>query len=231
MKAQVYIAAAVGIVLLSGLIALLLLRLRSSRLALTIDQGKAAAILGAAVDGIITIDEHGVIESFNPAAERLFGYRAAEVLGRNVRMLMPEPYRSEHGRYLSNYLTTGRARIIGIGREVTGLRKDGSTFAMELAVGESRSGGRRLFAGIVRDISERKKSEQQLRDSETKTRAILETAVDGIITIDQQGTILTANPVTERIFGYRIDEMVDHKVNMLMPDPIAAPMTAISSAT
>ena len=99
-----------------------------------------------------------------------------------------------------------------------GLRKDGSTFAMELAVGKSRSGGRPLFAGIVRDISERNKSEQE-RNSEAKTRAILETAVDGIITIDPQGMILTANPATERIFGYRIDEMVGHKVNMLMPDP------------
>ena len=132
---------------------------------------------------------------------------------------MPEPYRSEYDRYVGKYLTTGRARSIGIGREMMGLRKDGSTFAMELAVGKSRSGGRPLFAGIVRDISERNKSEQELRNSEAKTRAILETAVDGIITIDPQGMILTANPATERIFGYRIDEMVGHKVNMLMPDP------------
>ena len=132
---------------------------------------------------------------------------------------MPEPYQSEHDRYLKTYLTTGRAGIIGIGREVRGLRKDGSTFPMELAVGESRSDGRRLFAGMVRDISERKQSEQRLRDSETKTRAILETAVDGVITIDQQGTMLSANPATERLFGYRVDEMVGHKVNMLMPEP------------
>src|SRR5512132_288900 len=120
---------------------------------------------GRPPDGIITIDEQGLIEAFNPAAERLFGYRAAEVLGRNVGTLMPEPYQSEHDRYLKTYLTTGRASIIGIGREVRGLRKDGSTFPMELAVGESRSGGRPLFAGIVRDISERKKSEEELRDS------------------------------------------------------------------
>ena len=132
---------------------------------------------------------------------------------------MPEPYRSEHDRYLGNCLTTSRARTIGIGREVMGVRQDGSTFAMELAVGKSRSGGRPLFAGIARDFSQRKKSEQELRDSETKTRAILETAVDGIITIDQQGTMLSANPATERIFGYRVDEMVGHKVNMLMPEP------------
>ena len=132
---------------------------------------------------------------------------------------MPEPYRSEYDRYVGKYLTTGRAHGIGIGREMMGLRKDGSTFAMELAVGKSHSGGRPLFAGIVRDISERNKSEQELQRSEAKTRAILETAVDGIITIDPQGMILTANPATERIFGYRIDEMVGHKVNMLMPDP------------
>jgi PAS domain S-box-containing protein len=219
MEMQAYIAALVGIAVLSGVIVFLALRLRSSRRALRIGQGRAAAILDAAVDGIITIDGDGLIESFNPAVERLFGYRAAEILGRNVRLLMPEPYRSEYDRYVGKYLTTGRARSIGIGREVMGLRKDGSTFAMELAVGKSRSGGRPLFAGIVRDISERNKSEQELRNSEAKTRAILETAVDGVITIDPQGMILTANPATERIFGYRIDEMVGHKVNMLMPDP------------
>src|SRR5512132_2440701 len=145
MQAQAYTVAVVGIAMLSGMITLVAWRLWSSRRASRIDQGKATAILAAAVDGIITIDEHGLIETFNPAAERLFGYRAAEVLGRNVRTLMPEPYQSKHDRYLKTYLTTGRAGIIGIGREVRGLRKDGSTFPMELAVAESRSGGRPLF--------------------------------------------------------------------------------------
>jgi PAS domain S-box-containing protein len=180
-------------------------------------EAETAAILAAAVDGIITIDERGQIQSFNPAAERLFGYRANEVLGQNVRMLMPEPYRSEHDHYIATYLASGTAQIVGIGREVEGLRKDGSTFAMELSVGESRSGGRRLFAGTVRDITDRKKWEQQLRESEAATRAILNTAVDGIITIDQRGTILTANPATERIFGYSAPEMVGNNVSMLMP--------------
>ncbi len=219
MEVQANTLALLAVAILAGLIALLALRLGSSRRSLRIARDETTAILAAAVDGIITIDKHGLVKGFNPAAERLFGYQAAEVIGRNVRMLMPEPYRSEHDGYLDHYLNTGEARIIGIGREVEGLRKDGSTFAMELAVGESRSGGRRLFAGIVRDISERKKSEQQLRDSEAKTRAILETAVDGIITIDPQGTILTANPATERLFGYRVNEVVGHNVNMLMPEP------------
>ena len=116
-----------------------------------------------AVDAIITIDARGSVESMNPAAEKLFGYAAEEVLGKNVKMLMPEPYRHEHDGYLHNYLTTGQKKIIGIGREVVGLRKDGSTFPMDLAVSEVKLGQRQLFTGIVRDISDRKKTEEQLR--------------------------------------------------------------------
>lgn len=208
-----------GIVIAGLLAALLMFSMWSKRRAVRTANGRTTAILAAAVDGVITIDENGKIESFNPAAERLFGYDATEVVGRNVRMLMPEPYRSQHDRYLTNYLSTGEARIIGSGREVEGLRKDGSTFAMDLAVGESRSGGHRLFAGIVRDITGRKQREQELRDSETKTRTILNTAVDGIITIDSLGVVLTANPASEHIFGYPAGEMIGRNVNMLMPEP------------
>ena len=96
------------------------------------------AIFETAVEGIITIDEHGVVESFNPAAERMFGYKAAEVIGQNVSVLMPMPYRHEHDAYISNYARTGRARIIGIGREVMGQRKDRSIFPMDLSVSEVR---------------------------------------------------------------------------------------------
>ena len=114
------------------------------------------------VDGIITISERANIESFNPAAQRLFGFTAEEVIGHNVSVLMPEPYRSQHDSYLANYTRTGVAKIIGIGREVLGLRKDGSVFPMDLAVSEFYVEGRRAFVGIVRDISERKKAEQTM---------------------------------------------------------------------
>lgn len=168
------IVAVAGIVVLAALVTLLALRLRWTRRAVRADEGITAAIVSAAVDGIITIDERGRMLSFNPAAERLFGYSTAEVLNRNVSMLMPEPYRSQHDGYLHNYRSTGAPKIIGIGREVTGRRKDGSVFPMELAVGKSPDPGPRLFAGIVRDITARKQAEEELRTAKDQAeRAIL----------------------------------------------------------
>ncbi|MGC8559980.1 MAG: PAS domain S-box protein, partial [Phycisphaerae bacterium] len=119
------------------------------------------AIVETAVDGIITINDRGLIETFNPAAEKFFGYRAKAILGKPVSMLMPEPYRSEHAHYVNHYLKTGEKRIIGIGREVVGRRKDGSTFPMFLSVGEQRGNGGKKFTGIVRDITDRKRTESQ----------------------------------------------------------------------
>jgi two-component system sensor kinase FixL len=124
------------------------------------------AILETVVDCIITIDEQGRIESFNPAVECLFGYRAAEVVGHNIAMLMPSLYREEHYGYLRQYLQRGEKWIIGTGREVVGQRRDGSTFPCELAVGEGRLGDRRVFTAIVRDITERKRTEVALRRME-----------------------------------------------------------------
>jgi PAS domain S-box-containing protein len=120
------------------------------------------AVVETAVDGIITIGERGRIETVNPAAERIFGYDAAEMIGRNVSMLMPEPYHSEHDGYLRRYLETGERRIIGVGREVVGLRKDGTRFPLDLAVSETRLDGRRFFTGIVRDITARARAAEEL---------------------------------------------------------------------
>jgi PAS domain S-box-containing protein len=129
--------------------------------ALLESEGQLRAIVDTAVDGIITIDERGSVRTMNPAAERIFGYRADEVFGKNVHMLMPSPYHEEHDRYLADYRRTGVRKIIGIGREVVGRRKDGTTFPMDLAVSETVLGNRTVFTGIVRDISERKRAEAE----------------------------------------------------------------------
>lgn len=136
-------------------------RRKQAEEALRESEARMRAIFDTAVDGIITIDERGIIERFNPAAERMFGYSEAEVTGKNVSMLMPSPYHDAHDGYLAHYLQTGEKKIIGIGREVVGLRKDGTTFPMDLAVGEMLLSERRMFTGTVRDISKRKQAEEQ----------------------------------------------------------------------
>jgi two-component system sensor kinase FixL len=127
-------------------------------------EARLQSILETVRDAIITIDERGTIESFSPAAERLFGYSAGEVVGRNVNILMPSPYHERHDDYLARYRTTGERRIIGIGRVVVGKRKDGTTFPMELAVGEAIIGGTRLFTGFVRDITESQQNRKRSQE-------------------------------------------------------------------
>lgn len=126
------------------------------------------SILETVPDGMIVIDEHGIIQSFSAAAERIFGYAAQEVCGRNVSLLMPSPHREHHDEYIQRYLRTGERRIVGIGRVVAGQRKDGSTFPIELAVGEVNHGGHRLFTGFVRDISERQQTRQRLQELQSE---------------------------------------------------------------
>ncbi len=124
------------------------------------------SIVDTAIDGIITIDARGIIRTFNKSAQNMFGYTAEEVVGKNIRMLMPEPYHSQHDDYVDNYLTTGQAKIIGIGREVEGLHKNGRRFPIDLAISEFEQDGQRGFTGLVRDITERKELERQYRHSQ-----------------------------------------------------------------
>lgn len=139
-------------------------RHRQSETLLAETAARLRVVLETDPDAIIVIDEQGLMESFSPAAIRLFGYSEAEVIGKNVKMLMPSPYRESHDRYLERYRTTGERRIIGIGRVVVGQRKDGSTFPMELSVGEVAGGQRRLFTGFVRDLTERQEAERRLHE-------------------------------------------------------------------
>jgi len=122
------------------------------------------SILETVPDAMVVIDTRGIVQSFSTAAERLFGYRADEVVGQNVRLLMPSPYREAHDGYLARYQATGERRIIGIGRVVVGMRKDGSTFPMELSVGEVNRNGSSLFTGFVRDLTDRRATEARLQD-------------------------------------------------------------------
>jgi two-component system sensor kinase FixL len=126
------------------------------------------SILDTAPEAMIVINASGIIQSYGQSAERMFGWRASEVLGRNISMLMPEPFRSQHDNYLQRYLATGEKRIIGIGRIVVGERKDGATFPMELAVGEAGSGPGRLFTGFVRDLTERQQNEARLEELQSE---------------------------------------------------------------
>lgn len=161
----IFFVALVSVAIFFGMLFLFIVREMAERKqvedALRESDARMRAIFDTAVDGIITIDERGIIERFNSAAESMFGYTESEVVEKNVSMLMPSPYREAHDGYLDHYLQTGKKKIIGIGREAVGLRKDGTTFPMDLAVGETRQGEHHMFTGTVRDISERKQAEEQ----------------------------------------------------------------------
>lgn len=138
-------------------------RLQNSRQQAAAREAHLHLILETLPEAMIVINEYGLIQSFSAAAERLFGYTAGEVLGKNIKMMMPTPYRDNHDNYMARYLRTGEKRIIGIGRVVVGERKDGSTFPMELAVGEMASGRTRYFTGFIRDLTERQKADARLQ--------------------------------------------------------------------
>ena len=142
---------------------------KQHEMALLERKARLTSILETVPDAIVVIDDKGIIESFSPAAERLFGYSSDEAVGRNVSMLMPAPYRAAHDGYMNHYLTTGEKRIIGVGRVVVGQRADGTTFPMDLAVGEvNLDDGRRLFTGFVRDLTERQHAEKRLQDLQSE---------------------------------------------------------------
>jgi len=131
-------------------------------------EAQLQSILDTVPEGMIVIDDRGIMQSFSATAERLFGWSATEVIGKNVSILMPAPYRQEHDGYLHRYLDTGEKRIIGIGRIVVGERKDGSTFPMELAVGEAKIGQDRVFTGFIRDLTERRSQERRMQELQSE---------------------------------------------------------------
>jgi len=171
-------------------------------------EGRLQAVLNHTFDAIISIDDRGRIMTFNGTSERLFGYLRAEVIGKNVNMLMPEPYHGEHDRYLADYLRTGQGKIIGIGREVEGRRKDGSTFPLDLAVTEFRleQGERRHFIGIVRDLTQRKLAEEH----RARFAQILEATPDFVGIADAHRKPIFINGAGRKIVGLAPEEDVSH---------------------
>ncbi|MCB1315114.1 MAG: PAS domain S-box protein [Leptospiraceae bacterium] len=168
---------------------------------------RISTLLDTAVDAIVIIDERGLVESFNPAAERLFGYTAGEVIRSNVNMLMPEPDRSHHNEYIHNFLSSRQPRIIGKGREVTGRRKDGTNFPVYLAVSEMLISGKRYFVGTLHDQTEIKRKEAELRQEKNFIAAILDTASALVIVLDRHGRIVSFNRSCEQLSGYTTEEI------------------------
>jgi two-component system sensor kinase FixL len=168
---------------------------------------RLTALLDAAVDPIVLINSRGLISGFNRAAERVFGYSEAEVLGRNVSILMPAPYQREHDGYLERYLHAGTPHIIGIGREVMAQRKDGTTFPIDLAVGEFATATERGFVGILRDITQRRRHEAEIRAATEELRLIFENTPTAITITDVDGHVVDANRGCEALLGFSAGEL------------------------
>ncbi len=195
------------------------MEMEESRTLYSHNETRLRTVVDTAVDGIILIDTQGGILTFNPACERLFGYRAEEMLGKNVKCLMPAPYSDEHDHHLDNYHRTGKRKIIGTGREVVGRRKDGMTFPMRLSVGEAVEEGKSVFVGIIHDLTESE-------ESEAKYRGLLEAAPDAMVVVNQAGDIVLLNLQAEKQFGYRRDELLGQKVTNIIPKGFAERLIA-----
>lgn len=176
------------------------------------------ALFAAAVDPIVLIDREGRITGFNLAAEQVFGWREADVLGERVSILMPGPYRDEHDGYMSRYLGTGQRRIIGIGREVVARRRDGSTFPIDLSVGEFVSGAEHGFVGILRDITARKAQEAELRRTTEELRLIFEQTPTALALLDAEGCIVDVNRACESLLGRDADALRGRRHGDLLAD-------------
>jgi two-component system, LuxR family, sensor kinase FixL len=176
-----------------------------------------SALIATAVDGIVVIDARGVVQIYSPACERLFGYSPDEVIGKNVKLLMPQPFHGEHDQYLANYRRTGTRRIIGIGREVMGRRKDLTTFPMYLSVGEGEVGGEAIFVGIIHDLSLLRAAERGREASDRHLANIVESSDDIILSKTLDGVVMSWNAAAERIFGYTAGEMIGQPISGIIP--------------
>ncbi|MFA5956749.1 PAS domain S-box protein [Hyphomicrobium sp.] len=177
------------------------------------------AILESAVAAILAIDSSGRIQNVNPAAQRMFGYSAAEMLGQPINMLMPEPYQSQHDGYLHRHLSTGERRIIGIGREVQGLRKDGTIFPIHLSVGTFEVGGKRFFSGIINDLSARARLQAEIDRQSLLFQAVFDHVPEALVISSPDGEIILVNPAATRMFGHSAEEALTADLDVLFVNP------------
>ena len=167
------------------------------------------AILESAVAAILAIDSSGRIQVVNPAAEKMFGYAADEMIGKPVNILMPEPYQAQHDAYLHRHLSTGEKRIIGIGREVQGLRKDGTIFPLHLSVGAFEVGGQRFFSGILNDLSARARLQAEIDRQSLLFQAVFDHVPEALVISSPDGEVILVNPAATRMFGYSAEDVVE----------------------
>jgi PAS domain S-box-containing protein len=181
-------------------------------------EARLRAIVDNVIDGIITIDAAGSIASINPAGVRMFEYQPRELIGKNVKMLMPEPDRDNHDGHLARYQSTSKTRIIGIGRELDGLAKSGRTFPMELTITEVSVGSQRLFVGVVRDITERKRAEHDALKARAFRESLIENSPAAIIVTDVDFTISAMNPAAQKMLWYQPDELIGRGTPLIFYD-------------
>lgn len=170
------------------------------------------------VDGLITIDQNGIIQSFNPSCEKIFDYKEKDMIGQNVKVLMPPPYQAEHDQYLKNYKTTGVKKIIGIGRQVQGKRADGSTFPIDLAVSEFYANGQRYFTGVIRDITEQQAAQKAIDEAHAFQELILNQIPDCVYVKDRNSNIILANKTFLEMYPQKIrNKLIGHDMSNLLP--------------
>lgn len=184
-------------------------------------EARLRTVIDTVADGIITIDEAGTIHSFSSIAEDIFGYTADELIGKNVKILMPEPHRGRHDGYIANYLRTGKGKVMGIGREVEGMRKDGTVIPIALSIGRVSLGDRYLFTGVVRDITARKRAERSLRESEESFKTLVESYPSAmLISRVSDEKILFGNSHFQKLVGIPSEKLSGLSAKELFSDPM-----------